>query len=122
LSCSAGLDECDERRALDNVRADASSAEDFLRYCTARAAFSFKSAPEYTESWWSYQELYAYGKRKSYEAWLIKTLRKKFGSPVTTMFFIGNYSANYRPSMRGAVPAFVVGFARLLRRYARVQF
>lgn len=115
-----GLDgaQCDERRQLDAESKYANQSIRFLNYC--KAFWKYVSVvsvndPTYNP-WHSYQKLRTYGLRNRYESNLITSIVQKFGDPKNILVIIGDYSATHRPAMRGTVPAFVVGFARLLKR------
>ncbi len=116
--CRLDASQCDERKRLDEETKYANNSTRFLNYCKALRQYAIvvsRNDPEYN-SWHSYQGLRMYGLRNRYESNLMTSISSKFGRQRDTLVIIGDYSATYRPSMRGTVPAFVVGMGRLLKR------
>jgi hypothetical protein len=116
--CRLDAAQCDERQRLNAESRYANKSTRFLEYCKALnmyASVVSRNDPQYN-SWHSYQGLRTYGLKKRYESNLMTSIAEKFGDPKDNLVIIGDYSATHRPAMKGTIPAFVVGFGRLLKR------
>ncbi len=116
--CRLDAAQCEEKRQLDAESRYANTSARFLEYCKALSRYTSTVSRNdpYYNSWHSYQGLRTYGLKQRYESNLVTSIINKFGKPEDNLVIIGDYSATYRPAMRGTMPAFVVGMARTLKK------